>query len=139
MKATNAITKILRLKQLVQGWRRRISSAGSLPVYVGSEHRRFMIHVRYLNLPVFVSLLNKADEEFGFQSTGTFVLPCDVVFFTKLLHALERDEHRFGALDLDDFTKMFSYLDVDSSSSCNIAECRSFSSLLQKNNLLKVL
>ncbi|KAK1417039.1 hypothetical protein QVD17_26161 [Tagetes erecta] len=137
MKAKNAISKIVRLKQLVQGWRRRISSAGSLPVYVGAEHdRRFVIPVHYLNLPVFVSLLNKADEEFGFQTTGTFVLPCDAVFFTKLLNVLERDERRFGALDLDDFTRMFSDSDVDSS--CNMAECGSFSSLLQKNKVLKV-
>ncbi|KAI3803203.1 hypothetical protein L1987_31352 [Smallanthus sonchifolius] len=115
MKTSNAISQIFSLKQLVQQWRHRLPSAGSFAVYVGAEHRRFVIPTRFLNLRVFVSLLNKAEEEFGFQTTGGLVLPCDVVLFKKLLNALEKDERGFGALDFDDFTEMFSDLAVDSS------------------------
>ncbi|KAI3707036.1 hypothetical protein L6452_25205 [Arctium lappa] len=49
------------------------------------------------------------------------VLPCDVIFFNKLLNLLERYELEFGALDLDDFSKMFSDWAVDSSRSCKNA------------------
>ncbi|KAF5787699.1 putative small auxin-up RNA [Helianthus annuus] len=113
MKTTNMICKIVRLKQLVQRWRRHIPPSGSLVVYVGNERRRFVIPTHFINLPVFVSLLNKAEEEFGFQTNGGLVLPCDVGFFKMLLSILERDERRFGSLDLDDFTKMFSDLAVE--------------------------
>ncbi|KAF5787708.1 putative small auxin-up RNA [Helianthus annuus] len=110
MKETNRIRKIVRLKQLVQRWRRRIPPGGSFAVYVGDEHehRQFVIPIRFINLPVFASLLNKAEEAFGFQTNSGLVLPCDAIFFEKLLKALERNERRFGALDLGDFTEMFS-------------------------------
>ncbi|KAI3664834.1 hypothetical protein L6452_43443 [Arctium lappa] len=101
-------SQIVRLKKVVQRWRCRIPSVGSLAVYVDVERRRFLIPTRYLNLPVFVSLLNIAKEEFGFQTDGGLVLPCNVVFFNKLLNLLERDEPEFDALDLDDFSEMFS-------------------------------
>lgn len=97
---------------------RCIPSVGSLAVYAGEEHRCFVIPTRFLNLLVFVSLLNKVEEEFGFQTTGKFVLPCDVVFFKELLNILEREKSGFGALDLDDFSGMFSDLASDSYSLC---------------------
>ncbi|KAI3711832.1 hypothetical protein L1987_70380 [Smallanthus sonchifolius] len=138
MKSGNKISQIVRLKQVVQRWRRRLPSAGYLAVYVGAERRRFVIPTRFLNLPVFVSLLNKAEEEFGFQTSGGLVLPCDVVFFKKLLNVLERDERGFGALDLDVFTARFSDLAVDSSSSCKnarVSDGHSFTPLLQKTEV----
>ncbi|KAI7757391.1 hypothetical protein M8C21_001920 [Ambrosia artemisiifolia] len=141
MKTGNKISQIVRLKQVVQRWRRRVPSAGSLAVYVGVEHRRFVIPTRYLNLPVFVSLLNKAEEEYGFQTTGGLVIPCDVDFFKKLVSVLERDERGFGSLDLDEFMEMFSDLTVDSSSSslfcknATISDNRSFTPLLQKTKV----
>lgn len=134
----NKISQIVRLKQVVQRWRRRLATAGSLAVYVGAERRRFVIPTRFLNLHVFVSLLNKAEEEFGYQITGGLILPCDVVIFTKLLNVLDTDERLIGDLDFDDFTARFSDLAVDdfsSSSSCrngSNSESGRFISLLQK-------
>ncbi|MFS7991794.1 putative small auxin-up RNA [Helianthus anomalus] len=137
MKTGNKINQIVRLKQVVQRWRRRIPSSGSLAVYVGPEHKRFVIPTRFLNLPVFVSLLNKAEEEFGFQTTGGLVIPCDVVFFKKLVDVLERDERGFGTLDLDEFVEMFSDLTVDSGCCKNatISDSRIFTPLLQKTKV----
>ncbi|KAI3803202.1 hypothetical protein L1987_31351 [Smallanthus sonchifolius] len=135
MKTANKISQIVHLKQVVQRWRRRLPSAGSLAVYVGAERRRFVIPTRFLKLHVFVSLLNKAEEEFGFQTTGGIVLPCDAVLFKKLLNVLDGDERGIGNLDFDDFTARFSDLAVDSSSSCKhdtIYESQSFNSLLHK-------
>ncbi|KAI3811505.1 hypothetical protein L1987_21229 [Smallanthus sonchifolius] len=160
VKKGNKISQIVRLKQVMQRWRRRcittdsftsdseseidyslhrhrIPSAGSLAVYVGSERRRFVIPTRFLNLPVFVSLLNKAEEEFGFQTTGGLIIPCDVSFFKRLLKVLARNDNGngFSTFDLDDFATMFADLEIDSSAHCkdiNSSNCRSFTPLLQK-------
>ncbi|KAL7589176.1 protein SMALL AUXIN UP-REGULATED RNA 12 [Lactuca sativa] len=158
VKKGNKISQIVRLKQVMQRWRRRcintdsftsdseseiaatrqqrrIPSPGSLAVYVGAERHRFVIPMRFLNMPVFVSLLNKAEEEFGFQTTGGLVIPCDVIFFKRLLKVLESNESGVCALDLDDFKAMFADLAIDSSSYCkdvNNSNYLSFTPLLQK-------
>ncbi|KAK6945216.1 Small auxin-up RNA [Dillenia turbinata] len=127
IKKVEKIRQIVRLKQVMQRWksmsirRRSIlshsdsgSSSGStrrippgfLAVYVGLERRRFLIPTRFLNLPIFRSLLKKAEEEFGFQPSGGLVLPCDVSFFKELLKFLERDEKKFGGLSLDEIFKI---------------------------------
>ncbi|KAK6941746.1 Small auxin-up RNA [Dillenia turbinata] len=130
IKKVEKIRQIVRLKQVMQRWKsmsirgRSIlsysdsdsdlgSSSGStrrippgfLAVYVGLERRRFLIPTRFLNLPIFGSLLQKAEEEFGFQPSGGLVLPCDVKFFKELLKFLDRDEKKFGGLSLDEIFK----------------------------------
>ncbi|KAL2503247.1 auxin-responsive protein SAUR50-like [Forsythia ovata] len=112
IKKVNKITQIVRLRQVVQRWKtkslKRTPPPGSLAVYVGPELRRFVIPTRFLNLPVFVGLLHKAEEEFGFQTTGGLVLPCDDGFFKEILNFLQKDEEKFGGLGLDEFLKMIS-------------------------------
>ncbi|XP_019188748.1 PREDICTED: auxin-induced protein 6B-like [Ipomoea nil] len=149
---SNMIARIVRLKQVVKRWRnksvkgvlsspgseesaagrnRRIRS-GSLAVYVGHERRRFVIPTRFLNLPAFISLLEKAEEEFGFQSAGGLVLPCEPGFFQGMLRLLQRDENRFGRMDLDEILKMISEpLDH----SCREAASLVISPLLQKTRV----
>ncbi|KAI3868385.1 hypothetical protein MKW92_027146 [Papaver armeniacum] len=87
---------------------KRIPSSGNLAVYIGPERRRFVIPTRYLNLPIFVSLLKQSEEEYGFQSNGGLVLPCEVVFFKRVLKLLDKDENRFRRLELDEFLNLFS-------------------------------
>ncbi|KAK6944679.1 Small auxin-up RNA [Dillenia turbinata] len=120
--------KMHGFKQVMQRWKnmttRRRSywecgttrhvPSGFLAVYVGEERCRFVIPTRFLNLPLFVSLLNKAEDEFGFQSNGGLVLPCQVNLFKLLLEFLLMDEKRFGGLSLDEVLKMFSEWDFDS-------------------------
>ncbi|KAF3647267.1 hypothetical protein BC332_13662 [Capsicum chinense] len=150
IKKVHIITQIVRLKQVVKRWKdnslrsrsvlsysssdsdepgsalpnRRCTPSGSLAVYVGNERRRFVIPTRFLNLPIFISLLDKAEEEFGFQPTGGLVLPCEVEFFSEILRLLEIDEERFGVLRLDE---------IDLDQSCKEAEAVShgFVPLLQ--------
>ncbi|KAK1434826.1 hypothetical protein QVD17_00580 [Tagetes erecta] len=145
-KRNNKITQIVRLKHLMQRWRHRcttthsdshrrcIPSAGSLAVYVGPERHRFIIPTRLVNLPVFSSLLNKAEEEFGFQTSGGLIIPCDVNFFQWLLNVLNRNQNgSFSTLDLDDLTAMFAQSTIDSTPHCkDVVNCRRFTPLLQK-------
>ncbi|XP_040998004.1 auxin-responsive protein SAUR20-like [Juglans microcarpa x Juglans regia] len=141
-KRAETIRQIVRLKQVMLRWKyanlrrqtvlptssgsgRRIP-AGFLAVYVGPERKRFVIPTRFLNLPVFVALLDKAEEEFGFQRTGGLVLPCEVGFFGEMLKLLERDEGRFGRLGLEELMMVTEV----SSGSCREATSRAYGHLV---------
>ena len=62
---------------------------GFLAVYVGPEHRRFIIPTSYLSDPLFKVLLEKVEEEFGFDHTGGLTIPCDTETFKYLLKCME--------------------------------------------------
>lgn len=64
---------------------------GYLAVYVGPELRRFIIPTSYLTLPVFKVLLEKAEEEFGFDHKGGLTLPCEIETFKYLLQCIEHN------------------------------------------------
>ena len=87
--------------------------SGFLAVYVRSKRERFLILIRYLNLLVFVTLLKRAEEEYGFKFSGGIMVLCEVGFFRKVLEFLEKDERKFGRLELDEFLKMFSEVGFD--------------------------
>ncbi|XP_057809121.1 protein SMALL AUXIN UP-REGULATED RNA 51-like [Salvia miltiorrhiza] len=128
MRKVNAITQIVRLRQVVRRWnsnslmRRagythfsdsdkppaRRTPPGSVAVYVGPERSRFVVPTRFLNLPVLVSLLNQAEEEFGYQAAGAITLPCEAGFFACIIHLLEKDEKSFHGLELNEFVEMVS-------------------------------
>ncbi|KAG2703233.1 hypothetical protein I3843_06G121100 [Carya illinoinensis] len=66
---------------------------GHFAVYVGeSEKKRFLVPVSFLNQPSFQELLNKAEEEFGFNHPmGGLTIPCSEDIFVDLtcrLHEL---------------------------------------------------
>ncbi|KAL0410313.1 UNVERIFIED_CONTAM: hypothetical protein Slati_3621000 [Sesamum latifolium] len=67
-----------------------------------------------------MALLHQAEEEFGFQTTGGLVLPCEPGFFREILRFLEEDEEKFGGVELDEFLNMVSEVGLQdqSSSSC---------------------
>ncbi|KAL4615976.1 hypothetical protein ACB092_07G165900 [Castanea dentata] len=63
---------------------------GYLAVYVGeSEKKRFMIPISFLNQPTFQQLLNKAEEECGFDHPmGGLTIPCSEDIFVDLTSCL---------------------------------------------------
>ncbi|KAH7515258.1 hypothetical protein FEM48_Zijuj10G0007700 [Ziziphus jujuba var. spinosa] len=76
--------------------------SGYLPVYVGWNRVRFLIPTGFLKFPIFMFLLDKAYEEFGFKFSGGIVLPCEVEFFKKLFKLLQKDEKRYASLKVDE-------------------------------------
>ncbi|TVU12212.1 hypothetical protein EJB05_45845 [Eragrostis curvula] len=72
---------------------------GCCAVYVGAERRRFVVPTPYLGDPVFARLLEKAEEEFGFDYSGGagITIPCDTEAFKYILVVM--DAHRQGLLD----------------------------------------
>lgn len=59
-----------------------------MPVYVGEEMERFVVSAELLNHPVFVRLLNKSAQEYGYEQQGVLRIPCHVIVFERVLHAL---------------------------------------------------
>lgn len=66
---------------------------GHVAVYVGEEthqRKRFVVPVSYLNHPLFVTLLNRAEEEFGFHHPmGGLTIPCKEDAFLHLTSQLQ--------------------------------------------------
>lgn len=73
---------------------------GHLPVYVGEEMERFIVSAELLNHPVFIQLLNKSAQEYGYEQQGVLRIPCDVVDFEKVLAALKAGEISIDVQDL---------------------------------------
>ncbi|RDX89228.1 Auxin-responsive protein SAUR72, partial [Mucuna pruriens] len=81
-----------RRRRLAAAAKIRRSSAlvpeGHVPVYVGDEMERFVVGAELLNHPVFVKLLNESAQEYGYDQQGVLRLPCCVLVFERVLHAL---------------------------------------------------
>ncbi|XP_022747935.1 auxin-induced protein 15A-like [Durio zibethinus] len=65
---------------------------GHIAVYVGEGNRkRFVIPISYLNHHLFQDLLNRAEEEFGFNyPMGGLTIPCSEDYFISLTTSLNR-------------------------------------------------
>ncbi|KAL1559867.1 Auxin-responsive protein saur72 [Salvia divinorum] len=70
---------------------------GHLPVYVGDEMERFVVSAELLNHPIFVMLLNKSAQEYGYEQKGVLRIPCHVFIFERVLEAL-----RIGVADVQE-------------------------------------
>lgn len=66
---------------------------GYLAVYVGQELRRFIIPTSYLSHPLFKVLLEKVEEEFGFDHSGGLTIPCEIETFKFLLKCMENHQN----------------------------------------------
>ncbi|GAB4860386.1 hypothetical protein Ancab_035544 [Ancistrocladus abbreviatus] len=80
-----------------EGRRRRrnqqqLAPEGCFSVYVGPEKQRFVVEVKYANHPLFRMLLEDAELEYGYNSEGPLMLPCDVDLFYRALAEMESDE-----------------------------------------------
>ncbi|KAF1897464.1 hypothetical protein Lal_00035169 [Lupinus albus] len=61
---------------------------GHVPVYVGEEMERFVVSAELLNHPVFVKLLNRSAQEYGYEQKGVLRIPCHVIVFERVLDVL---------------------------------------------------
>ncbi|CAN6463615.1 unnamed protein product [Victoria cruziana] len=63
---------------------------GHFAVYVGESRRRFVVPTSYLKNPIFQELLEKAEEEFGYNSSTGLTIPCNEDIFVALMEQLSR-------------------------------------------------
>ncbi|GAB4828557.1 hypothetical protein Ancab_018217 [Ancistrocladus abbreviatus] len=73
--------------------KRRITPSGCFSVYVGPERQRFVIKAKSANHPLFKTLLDEAELEYGFSTQGPIILPCNVEVFVKVLFEMDSDDH----------------------------------------------
>ncbi|KAE8692388.1 Auxin-responsive protein SAUR41 [Hibiscus syriacus] len=67
---------------------RRSVPEGHVPIYVGEEMELFAVNAQLLNHPVFVALLNKSAQEYGYAQKGVLHIPCHVLVFERVMEAL---------------------------------------------------
>ncbi|XP_058734169.1 auxin-responsive protein SAUR71-like [Vicia villosa] len=69
---------------------------GCLCVYVGPERQRFVIKIKIFNHPLFKTLLEGVENEYGYRNDGPLWLPCHVDMFCEALVEIESDEVDMG-------------------------------------------
>ncbi|PKU81082.1 auxin-responsive protein SAUR32 [Dendrobium catenatum] len=62
----------------------------------GEEMQRFVVPVEYVNHPLFVELLKEAEEEYGFEHTGSIRIPCHVEDFRHVQGVIDRENAGHG-------------------------------------------
>ncbi|KAL4369026.1 hypothetical protein GQ457_05G026780 [Hibiscus cannabinus] len=64
---------------------------GHFPVYVGIDQtaaRRFIVSAEMLRQPVFVELLNRSAQEYGYEQRGVLRIPINVAVFERVVEYL---------------------------------------------------
>ncbi|GLJ24081.1 hypothetical protein SUGI_0459290 [Cryptomeria japonica] len=75
---------------------------GHCAVYVGSERSRFIIPAVYLNHSLFRALLDKAEEEYGFDHQMGLIIPCEEAVFQYLTSMLSKKDLGLNNIKLDE-------------------------------------
>ena len=66
-----------------------VADKGHFVVY-SADRSRFVIPLEYLDNEIFRELLQMSEEEFGIQSEGPIILPCDSVFMDYVISFIQR-------------------------------------------------
>ncbi|XP_048429392.1 indole-3-acetic acid-induced protein ARG7-like [Pyrus x bretschneideri] len=77
---------------------------GHLVIYVGENHKRFVIKITLLNHPLLKALLDQAQEEYDYNADSKLYIPCDESLFLDIVRcASSPDDHRRIHLCLREF------------------------------------
>ncbi|KAE8652631.1 hypothetical protein Csa_013699 [Cucumis sativus] len=66
-----------------------VAPDGCFAVYVGAERQRFVVRTEFANHPLFQMLLEDAEVEYGYNSQGPILLPCEVGMFYNVLAEMD--------------------------------------------------
>ncbi|KAI3734368.1 hypothetical protein L6452_13836 [Arctium lappa] len=91
-KASNKLSQAAILKHIVKrcstlGKKQQHNDdvpKGHFVVYVGENRRRYVIPISFLFRPEFQNLLQRAEEEFGFDHDMGLTIPCEEQVFESL-------------------------------------------------------
>ncbi|KAK9995328.1 hypothetical protein SO802_020014 [Lithocarpus litseifolius] len=117
----------------------KVAPGGCFSVYVGPQKQRFVVKTEFANHPLFKMLLEDAELEYGYNSQGPILLPCEVDLFYKVLAEMDcGEEVRLGC----NFAKGYSPLILRSparrSNSGDYNGCGGGYRLLSPSRMLKM-
>ncbi|KAF5476517.1 hypothetical protein F2P56_003264 [Juglans regia] len=67
----------------------QVAPEGCFSVYVGPQRQRFVVKTKFANHPLFVMLLEEAELEYGYNSEGPILLPCEVDTFNQVVAEID--------------------------------------------------
>ncbi|XP_022137558.1 indole-3-acetic acid-induced protein ARG7-like [Momordica charantia] len=73
-----------------------VAPYGCFAVYVGPDKQRFVVRTEFANHPLFQMLLEDAELEYGYNSQGPILLPCEVGLFYQVLAEMDAGDDRLG-------------------------------------------
>ncbi|EHA8587805.1 auxin-responsive protein SAUR71-like [Cocos nucifera] len=82
-----------RLLEREGRWMTERIPKGYVPMLVGSEEgevERFLVHVRVLNDPCIVPLLDMAAQEYGYGQQGILRIPCHAQQFRHAVYVISK-------------------------------------------------
>ncbi|KAF5205501.1 Auxin-responsive protein saur50 [Thalictrum thalictroides] len=103
-KRMDSVKKLAKKVKVIGGSGRKVSNyecllcdndessttpTGFFAVYVGDERQRFVVPTSFLSHPLFKMLLEKAQDEFGYEQRNGLVVPCSVAAFQEVVSAVE--------------------------------------------------
>ncbi|CAL5190216.1 unnamed protein product [Lathyrus oleraceus] len=93
---------------------------GCLCVYVGSERQRFIVKIKTFNHPLFKTLLEAVESEYGYTNDGPLWIPCEIELFCEAIVEIESvvDDIAFVGCSFPNVHK-------HSSVTCSSFSCRS--------------
>ncbi|KAF3324909.1 indole-3-acetic acid-induced protein ARG7-like protein [Carex littledalei] len=65
-----------------------VATRGHVYVYT-TDHKRFMVPLKYLSSSIFHELFKMSEEEYGLPSDGPIVLPCDATCMRCIISLLQ--------------------------------------------------
>ncbi|KAF9685996.1 hypothetical protein SADUNF_Sadunf03G0112600 [Salix dunnii] len=69
--------------------------AGHFPVYVGLDQdtaEKFIVNAELLHHPLFIELLHRSAQEYGYAQRGILRIPVNVVVFERVLESVKLGE-----------------------------------------------
>ncbi|KAJ8752606.1 hypothetical protein K2173_005495 [Erythroxylum novogranatense] len=75
----------------------QVAPEGCFSVYVGPQKQRFVVKTKFASHPLFKMLLEDAELEYGFNSEGPLLLPCDVDLFYKILAEMDNSDEEVSS------------------------------------------
>ncbi|XP_023741769.1 auxin-responsive protein SAUR32 [Lactuca sativa] len=104
-----------------------MAPTGCFFIYVGPQRQRFVIKTKHANHPLFKTLLEEAEFEYGYKSEGPLKLPCDVDDFLKVLLEMEEcDQYIFNHQGCTFGSKGYRYASNHHLTSCKIIAINNF-------------